>query len=248
MASFLHVRSNLIAPEKVARYLQMLQSSSPSYLLMASLDDARDYAESYTAEDVRDFMRKRAGFLKRLTQIANLETIEIDDPLKLMLRVNGYSGYDLQKAMDKVGVYAELADFYQVLLVLPLLKKEQEYPFEEAAKKIEMAIEDTIKSKVKMQLPELPVFNQVISKPSYIMKEVEQLHAEWIPYENAVGRIAAASLIPYPPGIPLMLAGERVTEYQIQSLTTLLATGARFQGAIRIHEKQIFVVTNEAEE
>jgi arginine decarboxylase len=101
---------------------------------------------------------------------------------------------------------------------------------------------------VKMQLPELPVFSQVISKPSYIMKEVEQLHAEWIPYENAVGRIAAASLIPYPPGIPLMLAGERVTEYQIQSLTTLLATGARFQGAIRIHEKQIFVVTNEAEE
>jgi arginine decarboxylase len=248
MASFLHVRSNLIAPEKVARYLQMLQSSSPSYLLMASLDDARNYAESYTSEDVRDFMRKRAGFLKRLTQIANLETIEIADPLKLMLRVNGYSGYDLQKAMEQVGVYAELADFYQVLLVLPLLKKEQEYPFEEAAKKIEMAIEETIKSKVKMQLPELPVFNQVISKPSYIMKEVEQLHAEWIPYENAVGRIAAASLIPYPPGIPLMLAGERVTEYQIQSLTTLLVTGARFQGAIRIHEKQIFVVTNEAEE
>ena len=36
---------------KVAHYLQMLQSSSPSYLLMASLDDARAYAESYNEED-----------------------------------------------------------------------------------------------------------------------------------------------------------------------------------------------------
>ncbi|MBO1910445.1 aminotransferase class I/II-fold pyridoxal phosphate-dependent enzyme, partial [Microvirga sp. 3-52] len=149
MASFLHVRSNLITPEKVARYLQMLQSSSPSYLLMASLDDAREYVESYAVEDGRDFMKRRAVFLKRLTETGHLEIIETDDSLKLMLRVNGYSGYDLQKALDQVGVYAELADFYQVLLVLPLLKKGQEYPFEKAVKRIEKAIEDMINSKVK---------------------------------------------------------------------------------------------------
>lgn len=248
MASFLHVRSNLIVPEKVAHYLQMLQSSSPSYLLMASLDDARAYAESYSEEDRIDFMGKRDDFLKLLNQVAHLEAIETDDPLKLILRVGGCSGYDVQRAMNQVGVYAELADLYQVLLVLPLLKKEQEYPFEETVKKIEIAVEYTAKSKLKKQLLDLPVFDKVISMPSYIMKELEQLHAEWIPYGDAVGKIAAASLIPYPPGIPLLLAGERVTEYHIQSLTLLLATGARFQGAIRLHEKQIFVVTNEAEE
>ena len=248
MASFLHVRSNLIVPEKVAHYLQMLQSSSPSYLLMASLDDARAYAESYSEEDRIDFMGKRDDFLKLLNQVAHLEAIETDDPLKLILRVDGCSGYDVQRAMNQVGVYAELADLYQVLLVLPLLKKEQEYPFEETVKKIEIAVEYTAKSKLKKQLLDLPVFDKVISMPSYIMKELEQLHAEWIPYGDAVGKIAAASLIPYPPGIPLLLAGERVTEYHIQSLTLLLATGARFQGAIRLHEKQIFVVTNEAEE
>ena len=109
MSSFLHVRSNLISPEKVAHYLQMLQSSSPSYLLMASLDDARAYAESYNAEDIIDFMGKRIGFLKHLNEIAHLEAIETDDPLKLMLRVNGYSGYDIQKAMDRLGVYAGIS-------------------------------------------------------------------------------------------------------------------------------------------
>ncbi len=68
MASFLHVRSNLIVPEKVAHYLQMLQSSSPSYLLMASLDDARAYVESYSEEDRIGFMKKRDDFLKQLNQ------------------------------------------------------------------------------------------------------------------------------------------------------------------------------------
>ena len=248
MASFLHVRSNLIVPEKVAHYLQMLQSSSPSYLLMASLDDARAYVESYSEEDRIGFMKKRDNFLKQLNKIAHLEVVETDDPLKIMLRVDGYSGYHLQRTMNQVGVYVELADLYQVLLVLPLLKKEQEYPFEETAKKINIAVEYTAKSELKMQLLELPVFDQVISMPSYIMKELEQLPAEWIQYGDAVGKIAAASIIPYPPGIPLLLAGETVTEYHIQSITSLLATGARFQGAIRLHEKQIFVVTNEAEE
>ena len=51
MASFLHVKSSRVSAEKIAHYLQMLQSSSPSYLLMASLDDARAYAESYNEED-----------------------------------------------------------------------------------------------------------------------------------------------------------------------------------------------------
>ena len=63
MASFLHVRSDLVSSEKVAHYLRMLQSSSPSYLLMASLDDARAYAESYNEEDKRFYLwKRRIGF------------------------------------------------------------------------------------------------------------------------------------------------------------------------------------------
>ena len=43
----------------------MLQSSSPSYLLMASLDDARDYAESYNEEDKISFMEQRKEFIEK---------------------------------------------------------------------------------------------------------------------------------------------------------------------------------------
>lgn len=248
MASFLHVQSKLVSTEKVAHYLQMLQSSSPSYLLMASLDDARAYAESFTGDDTISYLQKRNAFIKRLDQIPSVETIKTDDPLKLILRVEGYSGFDVQKALDAEGTYVELADPYQVLLVLPLLKQGQDYPFKEVSKKIELAIKCLVKSATLTRVVEAPILSQVISMPSYTISELERLKANWIQYESALGKVAAASIIPYPPGIPLLLAGERVTQSHIQSLTSLLLAGARFQGAIQVKEKQIFVVTNELEE
>ena len=88
----------------------MLQSSSPSYLLMASLDDARAYAESYTEEDRISFLEKRDDIFKKFHQITSMKTIETDDPLKLLSGLMGTRDYDIQRALDQAGVYAELAD------------------------------------------------------------------------------------------------------------------------------------------
>ena len=52
------------------------------------------------------------------------------DPLKMSIRSrHGLSGYELQALLEEAGIYAELADPQNVLFVLPLLKKEQSYPF-----------------------------------------------------------------------------------------------------------------------
>ena len=248
MASFLHVKSSLISSVKIAHYLQMLQSSSPSYLLMASLDDARAYAESFSEEDKVKFLEKRNRVIKRLQQIPNLHTVEMEDPLKLIVYIEGYSGFNLQKELESEGVYAELADPYQVLFILPLLKKKHDYFFEGIAKKIEVAVERLSEMGSLQKLIEAPVFSEDISRPSYIASEIEQFGSDWIFYEEAVGRVMADSIIPYPPGIPLLLKGERVTEESLQMLSSLLIAGAKFQGAIRVSEEQIFVVTDEAEE
>ena len=80
------------------------------------------------------------AFMKQLRMIPGLQMIETDDPLKLILRVEGYSGFELQKELEAEGIYAELADPYQVLFVLPLLKVGSDYPFDEIGEKIESAI------------------------------------------------------------------------------------------------------------
>lgn len=248
MASFLHVRSDFIAIEKVARYLGMLQSSSPSYLLMASLDDARAYAESFNEEDKIRFAERRAAFIKQLKLIQGLQIVETDDPLKLILRIEGYSGFDIQQRLEAEGIYGEIADPYQVLFVLPLLKVESTYPFDEIHEKMKTAVAslnglDKMRSKV-----EAPALGEGLSCLAYTFEETANMEVEWIPYEDSVGRVAAASIIPYPPGIPLLIAGEIVKDEHVQTLGKLLQMGAKFQGEIRINEKQIVVVMNRVEE
>jgi arginine decarboxylase len=248
MASFLHVRSDFIAVEKVAYYLGMLQSSSPSYLLMASLDDARSYAESYSVEDKKFFMEERAAFIEGLELIRGLQTVETDDPLKLILRVEGYTGFDIQKKLETEGIYGEIADPYQVLFVLPLLKTKTSFPFEEICKKIAIAISNLDESDRTIKTVEVSRLKEGLSRLVYTSEEIACMELEWVPFEESVGRIAAASIIPYPPGIPLLIAGEIVFEGHVQSLRKLLQIGAKFQGSIRINEKQIVVVKNRTEE
>lgn len=248
MSSFLHVRSNIVSYERVSHYLQMLQSSSPSYVLMASLDDARAYVESYNEEDKVLFIDRRLAFMKRLAMIPGLEMIELDDPLKLIIRVEGYSGFELQKELEAEGVFAELADPYQVLFVLPLLRVGFDYPFEEIGGRIEFAVARLNQTCEMPNLVETPLFDEGISYLTYTARQLAQMETEWIPYDKAVGRVVAASIIPYPPGIPLLIGGEKIVDGHIQSLTRLLQVGAKFQGAIRINERQIVVVKEGTEE
>ncbi|MEK5040589.1 aminotransferase class I/II-fold pyridoxal phosphate-dependent enzyme [Sporosarcina sp. FSL K6-3457] len=248
MASFLHVRSKLVSYERVAHYLHMLQSSSPSYILMATLDDARAFAESYNKEDKMLFMERRLAFIERLAMIPRLQTIEVDDPLKLLIRVEGYSGFELQKELEVEGVYAELADPYQVLFVLPLLKIGSDYRFEEIGGKIESAVARLDDPGRMPNLVEAPLFVEEVSCLAYTVGQLACMTTEWISYEKAVGRVVAASIIPYPPGIPLLIGGEKIKDKHIQSLKKLLQMGAKFQGSIRINEGQIVVVKEGTEE
>lgn len=74
------------------------------------------------------------------------------------------------------------------------------------------------------------------------------MESEWLSFEESVGRVVAGSIIPYPPGIPLLISGEKVTEGHIRYLNELLRMGAKLQGAIRVKEKQLVVVKEGMEE
>lgn len=245
MGSYLHIKSKLVSKEKVEKYLQMLQSSSPSYLLMASLDDARAYAESYTALDKAHFAEVRKGFIAQLQRIERLQIVSSNDPLKLMIRVEGYSGFQLQQALEDEGVYGELADPYQVLFVLPLLKEGLSYDDVEVITRIEFAVKSLCKLEENLQPVPPKNMKLEVGTLCYTKDELERFESNWLCYEEAVGKVAAASVIPYPPGIPLLIAGERVREEDVVSLRALTKMNASFQGAIRVKEKQILVVMNE---
>jgi arginine/lysine/ornithine decarboxylase len=97
MGSYLHVNSELINENRVAFYLQMLQSSSPSYPIMASLDLARAYLASFSAENKEILLKKISSFRDELKQIKDIDVMEGTndrlDPLKITIRSKmGLSG------------------------------------------------------------------------------------------------------------------------------------------------------------
>lgn len=242
MGSFLHIRSQFIDSKKVNKYLRMLQSSSPSYLILASLDDARSYVERYSPMDFKQLMDRREVFIQALETIPLIKVVQVDDHLKLLIRVGKYSGFQVQQAFEKQNIYVELADPHQVLLILPLLKVEHEYAFAEIRKRIKHAVD-----KLKKEIPDLKnnVFHMEQRSISTLQMSMEQLsdkQGEWIPYVRTIGRIAKGMIIPYPPGIPLILPGEKITVPILTELEEWIEKGALFQGEHRLEEKLIYVV------
>lgn len=248
MGSFLHVRSKLISEKKIAHYLQMLQSSSPSYIIMASLDDARAYAASYKGNDKRKFMELRSSFIQELKEINHLEIVETDDPLKLLIRAEGHSGFALQAALEAEGIYVELADPYQVLFIVPLWNEQSAPPLQAWKEKMVAAVTNLGKVEEPPISISLAAWPAGISTLAYPPSALPDMETEWISMDEAEGRIAAASVIPYPPGIPLLIKGEEIKESHIQALSALTKAGARFQGTVRLAERELFVLKRRSEE
>ncbi|MDQ0202103.1 aminotransferase class I/II-fold pyridoxal phosphate-dependent enzyme [Neobacillus ginsengisoli] len=232
MGSFLHFNSHLVNVDKLKDYLHMFQSSSPSYPIMASLDLARNYLAAYERQDVRFLIKEIGRFKRELADIPSVRVLEypnkLGDPLKVTIQsACGISGFELQKRFEEIGIFTELADPYNILLILPLLKEKQDYPLTESVEGIKKALKGLSFQK---GTDECQVDNRKISELAIAYKDMPDYEEKDIPISKAVGEVCAETVIPYPPGIPLLLRGEEATNEKIQYLKKLIDNRAKFQG------------------
>ena len=232
MGSYLHVKSDLVDLEMVKGYLETFQSSSPSYPIMASLDIARNYIATYGKRDYSFLQMEINRFKTKLASVVAIKVLDASefqiDSLKLTIQSRcGLTGFELQRRFEEFGVYTELADPYNVLFILPLLKEGQWYPFDEAAEKIKSALNGLPVCKV---IEECYMGGQKITELAVAYHEMSRLAVNDTAIEKAAGAVCAETIIPYPPGIPLLVKGERITEVKLAQLHHLSQTGTRFQG------------------
>ena len=127
---------------------------------------------------------------------------------------------------------------------MPLLKKEQSYPFLKTVDKIESAIKGKVGKKTfstKNHWKE----SSMITPLTLSYSQMKLGHIKQISINEAVGKISAEMVIPYPPGIPLIMSGEMITVEKITILENLLAHRSRFHGGsvlangmLMIYEKE----------
>lgn len=241
MGAYLHIKSPEIDRTRIHFYLQALQSSSPSYPIMASLDYARSYSALYIENDHLHSIALKNRIIE-LLQSNGLRCISVDDPYKLLVRADGLTGYELQASLEEAGIYVELADPYQVLLIFPLLKAEEELFEQKIVRKMEDLVIKARKTtpSFSKNVPVAPV--SILALP---YNEHSRHKKRVVSLEEAAGQIAAEMIIPYPPGIPLIMEGEKISNRHIQQIEWLIRQNARFHGGERLYDGKLAVFREE---
>lgn len=242
MGAMLHLGSgSRLDASAVARLLAMLQSSSPSYPILASLDLAR--RRVHTAEGREAIGRGLAAahrarqWLSEQPWCSLLEARRPAygalDPFKLTVRdaTGSLNGYDLQRELERRGCYPELATPRHALLAFSPAS-----PLADADKLISalhgIAEEHGLRRlPPAAALPQAPSAAAPVSEPVRFDRTGLSIAAERVRPADAAGRRAAAMVVPYPPGIPVLYPGELITAGTAAYLAELAAAGARFHGA-----------------
>ncbi len=210
--------------EPLKRALRLVQSTSPSYLLLASLDLAR---KTLATEGAARFClaRRHADKLRALLPAVSFPAAWQQDPLRVVFDARHFamSGFALERTMRAYGLVPEMADFYTVTLVVGLSESD------EGADKLAILARD---------LPRAAVVSKVRLVPQQMEKRVPVLTPrqafyslrKWVPLSDARGEICAEPLTPYPPGTPLLWPGQRVRQGDIAYISALLSAGGNCKG------------------
>ncbi|HEY4280752.1 MAG TPA: amino acid decarboxylase [Conexibacter sp.] len=246
-SAMLHVAHNSrIDPARIARAVRLVRSTSPNSLLIASLDAARRqlavHGDSLLSSTLSAAARARAQ-LNRVPgcavvgeQFVGRPGVAAWDPLRIVIDVRGTgrNGYDvaaeLRAAYD---IHVELATHATIVLVLGI---DQQAP---ALERFAHDFAETIARIARPAGSGAPQ-NGTVVRPPATTRENELVVAprdaflgdsEAVTVDAAVGRVSCEAIAGYPPGIPALLPGERVTAEVVAYLRELVAAGARLHGA-----------------
>lgn len=205
-AAYLHVGNEKFIPE-IKRDMALFGSTSPSYLIMESLDLCNKYlAERFRAE-LSTAVKKVSNFKERFAHMAVPDT----EPLKVSLYAYpcGLRGYELAEQLRRSGVEVEYADETHAVLMFSASSTDEDFS------KAAYAAERLMCPRILLRPPQFAV-----TEAERAMSPREAFFAarETVPTEKALGRIAAESVTVCPPCIPITAAGEVIDENIIKIL------------------------------
>ncbi|WP_323703437.1 aminotransferase class I/II-fold pyridoxal phosphate-dependent enzyme [Mammaliicoccus sp. Dog046] len=226
MGSVMYINDNLNLKSKIQDYLTMLQSSSPSYLIMSSLEHAEDFYKRFDDEVFKNKRTQLIASIKRTGFYVGC----LEDPLKLIVSHDHLTGFEVQRVFEDSHIYVELCNENYVLIVLPLWHDNDRFPFEILLERISHINIEGNNQKIEKTQMKLPVHS---ANKKY--NDIEKIHE--IELNKSVNRISAVDVIPYPPGIPVILKGEQITKEVVDSLLQWIDNGGRVEGIINKYIK-----------
>lgn len=209
--AYLHISAH--APEilhsQARQALAMFASTSPSYLILESLDLCNRYLHCAYSGHLQAFLQLIADIREKLRQYG--WTVCGDEPMKLTLQSKpfGYTGYALAEILEKQQIYVEFADpDYVVMMPSPCNSADELYRVCDVLCSIPQypAISDR------------PPFFHSVHQPEMPLADVLYAGTVTLPVEQCSGRICAEFSVSCPPAVPIVICGERISENDIRCM------------------------------
>jgi arginine decarboxylase len=239
-SAMLHVSGERIDVGAVARAVRLLRSTSPSSLLLASLDAARRQLVLHGEQLLHETLEAIAVARAKLETIPGIALVDDSlvgrmgvagyDPLRIVVDVRGTgcTGYEIADALRRsYDVHLELPTTATLVFIVGLGESVA------ALRRLAGDMEETVKRVARPGTtaaivgPMDALRNEMAVSP----REAFLGEAEELPVDDAVGRISCEAIASYPPGVPALLPGERISAETVAYLRELAAGGARLHGA-----------------
>jgi arginine decarboxylase len=237
-SSVLNVKGNRVNPKRIQTIISMLTTTSTSYILLASLDTARrhlalnGYAMAERTIELAQYTRKQINEISNLycfgEEILGEEATYNYDPTKICVHVRklGITGFEVENWLrDHYNIEVEMSDMYNILcLITPGDTQENVDTLLDALRELSHMNDDVVEVKeVVIKVPAIPQLTLTPRDAFYGETEV-------LPFKDAADRIIAEFIYVYPPGIPILLPGEVITQELIDYIVEHVEVGLPVKG------------------
>ncbi|MET3210850.1 UNVERIFIED_CONTAM: arginine decarboxylase [Paenibacillus sp. PvR008] len=249
-----NTKNGYVNPQRVQTIFSMLTTTSTSYILLASLDTSRrnlalnGYEIAQRALDLAEYCRAEVNKIEGLycfgSEILGTEATYNYDATKITIHIRhlGLTGYDVENWLrENYNIEVELSDMYNILcLVTPGDTKEDIEILLKALRELASIHYST------GQQHELDVKIQDIPQLSLIPRDAFYGDTEVVPFKESAGRIIAEFIYVYPPGIPILLPGEVISQDNIDYIVDHVEVGLPVKGPEdrTVHQVKVIVETD----
>ncbi|KMY53490.1 arginine decarboxylase [Bacillus sp. FJAT-27231] len=249
-SSVLNMKEGLISPKRVQTILSMLTTTSTSYLLLASLDAARRRLAIEGEKLIGEAISLARSMREQINEIPNLCCVGSEilgskatydyDPTKLIISVKqlGMTGHEAENWLrENYNIEVELSDLYNILCIVTPGDTEREADLLIRALAHMADVFEGTEAKLhnEVLLPDIPLLALSPRDAFYADTEI-------VPFEESTGRIIAEFVMVYPPGIPIFIPGEIVTEENLLYIQKNQEAGLPVQGPEDFELKTLRVI------
>ncbi|MGA9379161.1 MAG: aminotransferase class I/II-fold pyridoxal phosphate-dependent enzyme [Phormidium sp.] len=255
-ASILHVQGERIDRDRISKALQLVQSTSPSYLLLASLDAARQQMALSGKELMTQTLQLAEMARQEISQIPQLSVLELYPSagfvnldrtrLTVILSHLDLTGFAAEDFLTQQGVIPEFSSGKHLTFIITLGNIQAD--IEKLVQAFQKLAQEHQGENLLANLPELMYTFKVFSDnqpPKISPRQAFFAATETLPIKRAVARICAEIICPYPPGIPVLMPGEVITPDALEYLLNIQAIGSEITGCADATLKTLQVLKRE---